>query len=180
MSGADYARIQTSLRGRFRPLQGPNDPPRADHGAFFSGPTREEFMTASPLPEAVNRFLCRLDAKVDFILAGMASSTLDADFPHTMEILAIGASGMDFTCAEPLAPGDWIEVMITLRQENAFTAAGVGSITNRREERDGTPVFTFRFSRIAEEEREKIIRFVFMEERRRLRETRLEQEQPGL
>lgn len=171
-----YARIPTYLRGRFRTLKGPDDHAHAQLDSLPSGPTREEFMAASSMPDTVNKFLVQLDQKVDALLAGMLSSSLEENFPHTMEILSVGASGMDFTAAEPLAPGDFIELIVYFRQGGTFTASGIGSVTTRRVEKDGTPVFSFSFTRILEEEREKIIRFVFREERRQLRETRLEQE----
>ncbi len=168
-----YAAIATYLRGRFRTLDGPDDHPYAQINTLPSGPSREEFLAASPLPETVSAFLLHLDAKIDAILASLQSSSLEHDFPHTMEVLSISASNLTFTTSMPLAPGDWLEVVINFRQTGILTASGIGVIRERRVEKDA-PVFTFAFTRIAEDEREKIIRYVFKEERRLLRETRLE------
>lgn len=170
-----YTRITTYLRGRFRMLQGPDDHAYATISSLPADTGRQDFLAASSLPDAVNKFLCQLDAKMDAILTGMNAATQEQDFPHAMEILAIGAAGLEFTTALPAAPGDWLEVIVTFRQAGALTAAGIGTITARRVEEDGTPVFSFSFTRIMEEEREKIIRYVFGEERRQLRETRLDQ-----
>jgi hypothetical protein len=119
MTNTEYIRIQAYLRGRFRPLQGPDDPAYAQLGSLPSGPTLEEFIAASPLPEVVNKFLTQLDLKVDALLAGMVSSSLEDDFPHTMEILNVGASGMEFITTKPLAPGDFLEVILYFRRGGA-------------------------------------------------------------
>lgn len=171
-----YVMARTYQRGRFRLMGHPDERARAYPGLPDSGYTREDFTAASPLPEAVTAFLCRLDDKIDAVLAGMAAAALEQDFPYTMEVLAIGASGMEFTAKEPLAPGDFLEAAVQFRHDGFFTVSGIGSVTAFRAEKDGTPVFSFSFSRIREEDRERIIRFVFKEERRLLRETRLERE----
>lgn len=171
-TSTEYANITTYLRGRFRTLAGPEDTAYAQLFTLPSGVTREEFAASSGLPEAATKFFMQLDAKVDTILAGMQASTLEQDFPHAMELSCISAGGFDFSAPEPLAPGDWLEAVISLGGIN--TAAGIGQVTARRVDKNGSPVFSFVFSRIQEEEREKIIRYVFKEERRLLRETRLE------
>ncbi|CAK7071022.1 MAG: hypothetical protein DELT_01883 [Desulfovibrio sp.] len=176
MSGSEYVSIQTYLRGVFRPLSGPDDPAYAQLNTLPSAPLRNEFANTSPLPETVTKFLFQMDVKLDAILAGMLHSSVKEDFPHALEILSVSASGMEFTADEPLAPGDWIEVIIYFRQGGSATASGIGSVTSRKEGKDGRPVFSFSFSRILEDDREKIIGFVFKEERRQLRESRLEQE----
>ncbi|SBV91521.1 putative Type IV pilus assembly PilZ [uncultured delta proteobacterium] len=171
---AEYAEIATYLRGRFRPLNGPDDQAYAQLNTVQAGPSQEEFLAASPLPDAVNKFLLQLDAKVDALLAAMCTSSMEQDFPHTMEIHSISASKLHFTTSAPLAPGDWLESIVFFRQSGFDTASGIGKVTARKVDKDGTPFFELSFTRIHEEEREKIIRFVFKEERRLLRETRLE------
>ena len=173
-TSAEYAQIATYLRGRFRTLASEDDHAYAPLFTLPAGPTREEFMAASTLPDAVTKFLFQLDVKIDAILSGMQTSSLEHDFPYEMEILRLGAGGFEFTSSAPLAPGDWLETVVTFRYPGLSTASGIGRVTGRRVEEDGTPVFSFLFSRIQEEEREKIIRYVFKEERRLLRETRLE------
>ncbi len=171
---AEYAEIKTYLRGRFRPLNGPDDQAYAPWDAFSSDLTRGEFLAASPLPDAVNKFLLQLDAKLDALLGALHSSTLEKDFPQIMEIHSLSASKLHFSTNVPLAPGDWLEVVVTFRQAGLATASGIGTVTAREVDASGAPFFVFAFTRIREEEREKIIRYVFKEERRLLRETRLE------
>ena len=170
---AKYAEIATYLRGRFRPLNGPDDQAYAQANTLPTGPAREKFLAASPLPDAVNKFLLQLDAKMNALLAALHSSSLEQDFPHTMEIHSISASKMHFTTDAPLAPENWLEVIVNFRQMDIATASGIGKVTAREVGGGGKPFFTFSFTRIQEEEREKIIRNVFKEERRLLRKTRL-------
>ena len=167
----EYTEIAAYLRGSFRTLAGQDDHALALMEPLPATISREEFLAASNLPEAVNKFLLQLDAKVDVLLTGMLTSGLEIDFPHAMDVLTISASGLAFTTDVPLARGDWLEVVVRL---GGATSSGIGNIAARNIDKSGTPVFTLNFTRIMEEEREKIIRYVFKEERRRLRETRLE------
>ena len=176
-SSSEYAEVKTYLRGRFRPLNGPDDQPYAQINTLPGGISREEFISASPMPEAVNKFLAQMDEKMDALLATLRSSSIEQDFPHAMEIFSISAGKLLFTSALPLVVGDWLEVLVNFGQTGIVTASGIGHIAAREVGADSTPVFSFSFTRIQEEEREKIIRYVFKEERRLLRETRLEQ--PG-
>lgn len=175
----DYAEITTYLRGRFRPLMGQEDRAFAQLNALPDEISREAFLAASPLPDTVTKFLVQLDAKIDALLAAQYSSMLEQDFPHPMEVLAISASRLRLATMVPLAVGDRLEVIINLRQTGTGIAAGIGHITARSVNEDGTSVFSFSFTRILEEEREKIIRYVFKEERRRLRASRLEEADRG-
>jgi hypothetical protein len=170
---AKYAEIATYLRGRFRPLSGPDDQAYAHVNTLPAGPTREKFLAASPLPDAVNTFLLQLDTKMNALLAALYSSSLERDFPHTREIHSISASKIYFTTDITLAAGDWLEVIVNFRQIDIVTASGIGKVTAREVDKNGKQFFTFSFTRIQEEEREKIIRHVFKEERRLLRKTRL-------
>lgn len=173
-----YAGVKTYLRGRFRPLNGPDDLSYARANIPPEGIGREEFLAVSPLPEAVNKFLVQIDEKMDMLLSALHSSSVEQDFPHAMEIFSISAGALQFASALPLAVGDWLEVLVNFGQAGVVTAAGIGHITAREVNPNAAAtVFSFSFTRIQEEEREKIMRYVFKEERRLLRETRLEQ--PG-
>ena len=168
--------ITTYLRARFRMLEGEDDPACASYSTLSSASTetRDAFLASSQLPESVIRFLNQLDRKINILLVRSLNASLEQDFPHTMEINAISAAELKFTTALPLAPGDWLEIIINLGQQGLQTASGIGRVEKRRTGKNGSSVFSFTFIRLAEEEREKIFRFVFSEERKLLRETRLE------
>jgi PilZ domain. len=170
---AEYSEIITYLRGRFRPLTGPDDQPCAHLNTLDADISREELLAASTLPETVNRFLVQLDTKLDAILAVLQSSSLERDFPHTLEVVSLSAAAVRFTSDLPLAKGDQLEVILKFRETGTSTVAGIGTVTDRIVDNNGVPLFVFTFTRIREEEREKIIRHVFTEERRLLRESRL-------
>jgi len=169
----EYAEITTYLRGRFRLLTGPDDQPCAHLNTLNTDLSREELLVASTLPETVNKFLVQLDTKLDAILAVLQASSLERDFPYTFEVASLSAGTVRFATDLPLAKGDWLEVIIKFREIGTSTAAGIGTVTDRIVEKNGVSLFVFTFTRIREEEREKIIRHVFTEERRLLRESRL-------
>lgn len=168
-----YTTVATYLHGLFRPLNGPDDRAHAQGNTVLANSAREDFLASSTLPEAVNRFLLQLDAKLDAVMALLSAPSLERDFPHAMEIFSLSAAGLEFTTRTPLAPGDWLELVIQINQSGVATAAGIGQVKARRLE-GGKPLFSLAFTRIAEDERDKIISHVFREERRLLRETRLE------
>ncbi len=171
-----YSSIRTFLKGRFRTLPDTSSPPLAHATAspLLGEPaiSREEFMEQARLPETVAAFLCRMDTKLDAILAALHAEKLEQDFPHPLEVLEISAQQLLLRSPLPLAQGDCLEVVLQLGQADFVTASGIGSINAMRRAASGT-VFDFRFTRLPEEEREKIIRFVFQEERKALREKRL-------
>lgn len=171
---ASYAAAATYLRGRFRELSGPDDPSFARFTGADEGIGAEEFLSASPFPEAVSKFLLQLDAKLDALLAHARADTLQEDFPHPLEVYSLSAATVHFSSPLPLAVGDWLEIVLELPQTGIVTAAGIGHILAKEGQKNGLPLFTFAFTRITEEEREKIFRFVFKEERRNLRLSRLE------
>ena len=131
--------------------------------------SRETFLEHSRLPEAVNTFLCQMDRKLDAILAAMRTERLEQDFPHEMDVRQISADRLFFQSPLPLAEGDCLEVLLHLNQTTFATACGIGVVKELQQSASGTH-FVFAFTRLCEDEQEKIIRFVFQEERKALRE----------
>lgn len=176
MDNASYSSIKTFVRGRFRPLADRDSPALASAGGLsgFQGAPlgRETFLENTRLPEPVSAFLCQMDAKLDAILAAMHSKRLEQDFPHALDISELSAVALVFQSPLPLAPGDCLEVLLYLNQSSFSTASGIGVIKELRHGASGTS-FVFAFTRLHEDEQEKIIRFVFQEERKALREKRL-------
>ena len=176
MDNAKYSSIKTFLHGRFRTLTDRDSPALASAGGlsvFQDAPlSRETFLENTRLPQSVSAFLCQMDAKLDAILAAMHTKRLEQDFPHALDVLEISADALVFQSPLPLAAGDCLEVLLYLNQSNFSTACGIGVVKELRRTASGSS-FTFAFTRLHEDEQEKIIRFVFQEERKALREKRL-------
>jgi hypothetical protein len=169
MSQQAYASIRTFLRGRFRPLESPETHAIAPQGGFASSVVRDEFLNNATLPETVSRFLAQMDRKLDALLAAHNEINLARDFPHPMEVRELSAAGLEIKTDLPLAPNDYLEVYFQISHPFFSVVSGIGTILHRKETPDGA-VFAFAFTRLGEHEREQIIRFVFHEERKVLRQ----------
>lgn len=176
MNNRSYVSVRTFLRGRFRPLEGPDDAPISPAGGFTSSAIRDDFLANATLPEVVTRFLAQMDMKLDALLAAHNEQNLSKDFPHGMDIHEISADRLTVSTPLPLAPGDHIEVYFQITHPFFTIVSGVGRVIRRKETTRGE-FFDIEFTRLHEEEREKIIRFVFNEERKALRRQRLESDQ---
>ena len=163
-----YASARAYLRGRFRPLDGPDSPALTPAGGFTSSAVRDDFLANSTLPEIVTRFLAQMDMKLDALLAAYNETNLARDFPHELEVHSISAGGLELATTLPLAPHDFLEVYFQISHSFFSVVSGVGEILRRRETPEGAR-FDFVFTRLGENEREHIIRFVFHEERKALR-----------
>lgn len=168
MSAGQYASIRKFLRGRFRPLEDPDAPLVAPGGGVASSMSREDFLAATTLPESAARFLAQMDMKLDALLAARSEAHLTRDFPHEMEIHELSASALVISTQLPLAPDDHLEVCFQVTHPLFTIVSGAGRILRRRETAHGI-FFDMEFTRLNEDEQEKIIRFVFNEERKALR-----------
>lgn len=169
-----FKQIDCFLRGRFRLLEDPAEQPLAPRTAWNVTRVHEEFSANTPFPGAVTDFLLRMDAKLDAILNAINGPALEEDFPHIMEIQSIGANSLTFTSPLPLAREDCLEFLLTLDQIWAAKASGIGKIVSREVQPESLPLLVLEFYRIDEEDREKIIQYIFTEERRQLRHSRME------
>ncbi|MDR0828250.1 MAG: hypothetical protein LBN33_10355 [Desulfovibrio sp.] len=148
---------------------------------------REEFLSSRTFPDPAARFLVELDRKVDAILSLLQREVLQNDFPHSGRALRLGASGLILDCEAPLAPGIYLELLLFLSEcpERilAFLARvdkeiplAVFAAEYENEEFFLQPqsghVYELSFLDMESEEREGLIRFVFAQERRRIRRRR--------
>ncbi len=163
-----YAAISVYMRGRYRPLEGPDAPSLAPGGGFASSAARDAFQNNAHLPEEVTRFLVAMDLKLDALLTALMEDALARDFPHPMDILTISAGGIRFTAAEPLAPGDFIELFFQITHPFFSVVSGIGQVVKKTDTPPGS-LYDLTFTRLEDEAKEKIIRLVFHEERKILR-----------
>ena len=81
-------------------------------GGDFAG--REEVL--GKLPEAAARFLLDMDRKLDAILGLLQRDQLLEDFPLHGRVTELSAAGGTFECKQPLAPGDFLELVLLLEE----------------------------------------------------------------
>lgn len=170
-----YLTVPTLIRGRLRKTSGP-DAPRIYRGALPS-PTaamREELLATSRQPELLLRFLAEMDRKLDAALTLLQSEALTREFPKEGHIVAISGQGLSLESKVELRPGSHVEALIMLEE---YPLRIISALC--RVERSGRAALLpgmhdyacdLRYTTIAEEDRDAVIRFVFSEERKRIRQ----------
>ncbi len=173
MSEQRFISVPTLIKGVFRMVEGP-DAPQLSQGINSTGSAclSEELLTRSRLPEALLAFLAEMDRKLDTILGHMQRDTLADDFPLEGRVAEISGDGLVLETEHALLPGNYVELLIFLEE----FPLRVCSVIARVDEPfptvltgGGNKAFVLRFIRLQEEDREAVIRFVFREERKRIR-----------
>jgi hypothetical protein len=170
-----YARIETARKGYARIL------PAGQTKPLFSGcpacamgmPVRLEH---GALPEGVLQFLRSMDEKLTAILNLLNERSLADDFPIPVLVHDISGAGLRMSSSHPFATGMRVEIVVVLGSFPLQIAGTLGTIV-RRDEVEGTALWAVEFTDIRDSEREKIIQFVFQEQRQSLRERRHTTEQ---
>ena len=177
-----YAKVSAFVRGRLRFLSGP-DAPTCFTGtpASTTHVSREELVRLSNLPEAFATFLHNMDAKLETILSLLRRDGLEGDFPFHFETLEISGSDLRFTSDAQLIPDSYVEAVLFLGDYPLGIISAVGKIQPvfPHAGREAGQIYDsaalpwkMQFTRIREPDLDAIIKFVFQEERRRIREHR--------
>ncbi len=165
----------TAIQCRFRPLLIETEPQMCSGMTSVSGlKLPEELVTQGKLSAPLAHFLVELDRKLNVIISHLQKDTLQDDFPHTGFVTDLSPNEIALECKEPLAPGDYCEVVFILQAYPLQIASGICRITDVLAK---APVchpqyssFNAVFTRLREEDKEAIIHFIFQEERRRIRQ----------
>lgn len=164
-----YSRIATFTRARYRKLSHPDEPQICPSGFNIEASGGQRFMRESGLPEALVSFLMNMDAKLDRIIAQMSKDSLASYFPDELVVLDLSAAGI-LAQSNDIKPGDYLEVVLYLGEFPPVVVSGVAEVLRSGKEMPGVgKTFALQFTRLRDTEREKIVRFVFKEERARIR-----------
>lgn len=158
-----YTRVRTRLKARARRIA-PEEKPLFRQTASQSA-LAEEAVNAG-LSEAVAAFLQEMDRKMDTILGILGAEELERDFPITLEAVELSGAGIRFSPSPDIAPGDLLEVVITLSSHPYRLAGTVGEVADPAPD---TGELRFVFTGMRETDLEEIIRFVFQEQREQIR-----------
>ncbi|MBZ4648160.1 MAG: hypothetical protein JG760_411 [Desulfomicrobiaceae bacterium] len=164
-----YARIETARKGHARIL------PPGQTKPLFSGcaacavglPARLD----PGLPEAIVHTLRAMDEKLTAILNLLNERSLADDFPIPVLVHDISGAGLRMSSPHAFAIGMQVEIVVVLNAFPLQLAGTLGTIV-RRDQLDDTALWAVEFTDIRESEREKIIQFVFQEQRQSLRAQR--------
>lgn len=168
-----------SLTAWARPLSGPEEAPRFREvwAVAEPGEPAASVLAKARLPEGLGEFLRRLDAKLDAVLGFLVEERLDRLFPLRLEVTALWAEGMEARACQAsptwppppggwTAPEQWLEVVVLMDRAPLRLA---NAVARTRGGEHPASAMRLDFARIAGPDREALIQFVFLEERRQLR-----------
>jgi len=173
-----YLSVPTLIRGRLR--KAPNaEAPRMYRGTLLSSTAdiREELLSGSSRqPELLIRFLAEIDRKLDAVLGLLQSEALAHEFPEEGHIVELSGQNLVLECNADLAAGSYIELLIQL-EEYPIRILSTLSRVDRPRPVAALPAMHSRayditYVSIGEEDRDALIRFVFREERKRIRQSK--------
>ena len=176
-----FVSIPTMIRGRFR-MVADADSPRLCTGFAHAGSAalREEALAGTRQNDAVMRFLIEMDRKLDTIMGLLQRESLNEDFPHEGRIVQLSGAGLVFECPELLKKGEHMELLMMLEE----LPLRLLSVMARVEDSHPGPVLTgppnkayaMAYTCMQEADREAVIRFVFSENRKRIRQQKNNEE----
>lgn len=168
--GRTYSRVSTLIGCRLRRLlQG------RERSLFHESSPASSFtpqnLGGSHLPEPLLEFLLSLDAKLDQLLSLASQRSIEQDFPLGGSVIELSAAGLTFVSSEPFAPGQRVEIVLTLSHAPLRMAGALGEVV-RVEQAGGEHRYALEFTAIRDRDREAIVQFVFQEERAQIRESK--------
>ncbi len=174
-----FSRVTTNVPAWLRRLPSAMAPPLFIEPGVMASEGSAAALSGGGLSENLVQFLLVLDRKLDMILSHLTRERLENDFPIRAQILDISGAGLLFHTLEPLAVGDYVEIVMLLSQIPLRQAGAIGRLTRQEPLAPGllaTPGDTSRhlmamdFTRIRETDLDAVVQFVFQEERRQIRE----------
>lgn len=168
-----FLTVPTLIRAMFR-LAGDENAPRMYKGAIAPGAgMRDELIASCRQGDLVPRFLAEMDRKLDAVLTLLQRESLVSEFPHEGHVVELSGGHGVLECAFALERGAYLELLLLLDEFPLRIVSVIARVEEKREARalTGPPagVYALRFIRVDAEDREAVIRFVFSEDRKRIR-----------
>ncbi len=175
----EFARIPVSMTAWYRRVSDADVPPKLQEQWAAAGPADNprDFLDRARLPEAMNKFLLHMDAKLDALLGFVMTEKLSQEFPNTVQVLELSGGGVRIETVESFQQGDILELALMLHHAPVRVAGAMAMVTRGPEPAQASPdqeagraIWALDFVRIREQDLEAVVQFVFHEERQRLRE----------
>ncbi len=174
MDKRSFSRIRLFMKGRMRPLASETESPRFSGFTLPDAPVDAKSLAQSHIPEVLVSFLLDFDAKLNAVLAHIKQDVLQEDFPLRAEILELSGAGVRCVDSGDLNEGDLVEMVLFLSEFPLRVAGAMGRVLRKETDETGRATCALEFFRIREDDLEKIVQHVFVEERRQIRTMRLE------
>lgn len=169
-----YSRVSSYFQAMYRKLNYTDEPQICPRMHATDEPElRSYFASNRHLPEEITDFLLGMDAKLDTILAQMRKDSLSEFFANKLMVIEVSASGL-LVQDDTLQVNDNIELVMFMGEFPPRVASACAKVLRQVHSRDESAnIFALQFTKLRESDREEIIRFVFQEERQRIRNEKL-------
>ncbi|SME94400.1 hypothetical protein [Desulfovibrio gilichinskyi] len=161
---AHYSSVKTRIRGYGRIANSLSNPPLF-RGIGNGQKHPAEDLDDSKVPEWLKVYLIEIDRKLDQLLGIQSIKDISQDFPIDIEVLEISGNGIMFKTATPLKSKSIMEVVLVLDQVPLRMASTKGTVKAGKI----SDTWVMEFINIKEHDLEAIIKFVFSEQRERIR-----------
>jgi c-di-GMP-binding flagellar brake protein YcgR len=122
------------------------------------------------------RFLAEMDRKLDAVLGLLQREALAQEFPEEGHIVELSGQGLVLECNAELSTDCCIELLIKLEEYPIRIVSTLSRVERPRPVVILPDVHSYAYdvsyTSITEEDREAVIRFVFSEERKRIRQSK--------
>ena len=121
------------------------------------------------LPEGVSLFFKYLDGKLDLIISLLGIDLLEREFDFKTTGIELSEGAVKCVCDfQGIGVGDLVEVVIYLSHIPLVLVSAMGRVIRIERQEDGE-YLVVAFERIRDRDRELIVRFVFQEQREKIR-----------
>ncbi|MCA1744060.1 MAG: PilZ domain-containing protein [Desulfonatronovibrio sp.] len=165
----NYSRVSTRIKAYARVT------PFADAKPIFTGcfacdmdDQTSKNLHGSHVPRELIAFLKGMDEKLNMILSLLNKGNIQDDFPIATEVIEISGAGLQFISDETFKVDDVVEMALILSQF-PLKVVGIVGLINRRTKVKNVPVWVVEFTSVRDIDREKIVQFVFQEQREQIR-----------
>ncbi len=165
----NYSRVETRIKAYARII------PFTDAKPVFTGcfacdvqEQSTKSLYGSHIPRELVNFLKGMDEKLNMILSLLSQGSIQDDFPISAEVIEISGAGLQFVSKSGFNVQDSVEMALILSQF-PLKVVGVVGIIHRRLETNNVPVWVVKFTSVRDIDREKIVQFVFQEQREQIR-----------
>jgi hypothetical protein len=164
-----YSRISTHIQAWARKMNPEEPGPLFRSGSCAWVQEQAPALKDSSLPEGLRSFLESINSKLDTLLSLSSKQVLQGDFPLKLQVVELSAAGLKcLRPAEDLREGDQLEAILVLTQFPVNLAGVIGRIL-RFEKKGEQEILALEFNQVRQSDREKIVQFVFREQREQIR-----------
>ncbi|MFP4392975.1 MAG: PilZ domain-containing protein [Desulfohalobiaceae bacterium] len=164
-----YSRVPTHIQAWARKMS-PEDPgPLFRSGSWAWAQEQAPALKDTSLPESLRNFLESINSKLDTLLSLSSKQVLQGDFPLQLQVVELSGAGLKcLRPSEEILEGEQLEMVLVLTQFPVNLAGVTGRIL-RTEKKGAQELLALEFTKLRQSDREKIVQFVFREQREQIR-----------